>query len=206
MKRVFIAVLLMSILLVTGCTSKQEIVKEEENTKIVYCNDCGESSKEVTNFCSQCGIEAKWVAEKPEIKKVEDNTNEEDKDTKQVVDNKKEEDKNIKNETEKEDVYVPRCEVCNSKKVVYDDAATLCQSCLDSANNNEFSCEDGLSKFCYGCKICKGYDTYKPSDYDIYHPQGGLECMYTCVDCGRTSNLSMGTIGICEKCIDENFK
>ncbi|MDU2686412.1 MAG: lysozyme inhibitor LprI family protein [Paeniclostridium sordellii] len=68
MKKVIISIGLIMALILTGC-AKDEKKENEKVTTVVYCNNCGKESKEVTKFCSNCGKEAKWLAEKPKISK-----------------------------------------------------------------------------------------------------------------------------------------
>lgn len=152
MKKVFISMVLMVILMITGCTSSKETQEKQDETTIVYCSDCGKKSKEVAKFCSGCGVEAKWIAEKPEEEKEMD---------------KKE---SNKNKTAKEDVdssdgdwVAPsNCLRCNDPNVAYDDPGIYCQKCLDIWKSGEnITCENGFEEECYGCEICS------PEDYDI---------------------------------------
>lgn len=64
MKKVIISIGLIMALVLTGC-AKDEKKENEKVATVVYCNNCGKESKEVTKFCSNCGKEAKWLAEKP---------------------------------------------------------------------------------------------------------------------------------------------
>lgn len=66
MKKIFIVMVITLLITVTGCTASKEDTSENESIKVVYCDKCGEESKEVTKFCSNCGKEAKWLAEQPE--------------------------------------------------------------------------------------------------------------------------------------------
>ncbi|CEP79999.1 lysozyme inhibitor LprI family protein [Paraclostridium sordellii] len=68
MKKVIISIGLIMALVLTGC-AKDEKKENKKVATVVYCNNCGKESKEVTKFCSNCGKEAKWLAEKPEISK-----------------------------------------------------------------------------------------------------------------------------------------
>lgn len=79
MKKLFISMILMTGLILTGCSSNKEAVQEQEETTVVYCSDCGEESNEVTKYCSECGVEAKWVSEKEETEEEdEESVNEEE--------------------------------------------------------------------------------------------------------------------------------
>lgn len=151
MKKVFISMVLMVILIVTGCTSSKETQEKQEETTIVYCSDCGKKSKEVAKFCSGCGVEAKWIAEKPEEEKEMD---------------KKE---SNKNKTAKEDVdssdgdwVAPsNCLRCNDPNVAYDDPGIYCQKCLDIWRSGEnITCENGFEEECYGCSRCSDLDDF----------------------------------------------
>lgn len=83
MKKILILLFTVAIIMV-GCSNSQqesnnETVSKEESTKVVYCDSCGEESKEVSKYCPSCGEEAKWVSEKP---KVEDKSTKEDSENK----------------------------------------------------------------------------------------------------------------------------
>ena len=71
--KISIVLLLISSLLIsllfTGCVAnfKKDNTKESKNetSQIVYCDNCGEPSNEITKYCSKCGKEAKWLSDKP---------------------------------------------------------------------------------------------------------------------------------------------
>ncbi|WP_373598689.1 lysozyme inhibitor LprI family protein [Paraclostridium bifermentans] len=91
MKKILILTTVLFMLIMTGCNNNEkDDTKSVESAQTVYCDKCGEESKEVTKFCSNCGEEAKWLAEKPDISKVK---KEEAKDESKEVDNNKEESK-----------------------------------------------------------------------------------------------------------------
>ena len=88
MRKVIVLIGLVTSLIITGCTKSEEL-KKEVATTMVYCDSCGEESKEVTQFCSNCGEEAKWLAEKPTIEEEKENKEEIDKDE-EVIESAKE--------------------------------------------------------------------------------------------------------------------
>lgn len=194
MKKVIILMVLVMSLMIAGCTQTEKIEKEEV-VKSVYCDSCSEESKEVTKFCSNCGVEAKWVSEKPEIAEVTNYNDEENKignsKEKESVD-KKDEVKVEKGQCGNCGAYFPK----NQLNKFYE--GLLCTTCYNLPKN----CENGFVGLCEGCSECEPTSQYNPSDYDLYYPEGDLDSMYTCTNCGRTSNMYMGTIGMCEKCLE----
>lgn len=144
MKKIFILMVLMGVLMVTGCTSNQETTEKQEDTKIVYCNDCGEESKEVTKFCSECGVEAKWISEKPKIVEEDNEDNkEENKDNEEIK------------KTEKVKIEKDQCHNCgkyfakNELNKFYE--GLLCTTCY----NLPKTCENGFYGVCEGCDECE---------------------------------------------------
>lgn len=104
MKKYIILTILLLAIVMVGCTNnKQTNSKDLENSKTVYCNNCGSESKEVTKFCSNCGVEAKWVSEKPKVSKDKEKneiSNKESKETKPEVKKDKVEETKKNNEEE----------------------------------------------------------------------------------------------------------
>lgn len=148
MKKVIVLIGLVTSLMITGCTKSEE-PKKEVATTIVYCNDCGEESKEVTKFCSECGVAAKWISEKPEI--VGEDNREGDKDNEEIK------------KTEKVKIEKDQCHNCgkyfakNELNKFYE--GLLCTTCY----NLPKTCENGFYGVCEGCDECEpeNYFTYE---------------------------------------------
>ena len=96
--KISIVLLLISSLLIsllfTGCVAnfKKDNTKESKNetSQIVYCDNCGEPSNEITKYCSKCGKEAKWLSDKPstdETSKKKEQNKEKNKNKEQVKNN-----------------------------------------------------------------------------------------------------------------------
>lgn len=143
MKKVFISMVLIIVLMATGCTKGKETQQEQVESKVVYCSDCGNESKEVTKFCPQCGVEAKWVAQKEESK--------EDKSEKTTAK------KDTKGQCYFCQRYVPKdtlakikglaiCDECNSidEKTCYNGFEDICEGCIDCQRIN-FTVEQAIS-------------------------------------------------------------
>lgn len=155
MKKIFIAIVLTIILMVTGCTSNKDITEKQKATKVVYCNDCGKESNEVTKFCSECGVEAKWVAEKPKkIEKIEKEINNAELLT---CLNCKKEISNLEKENLKG--YCQDCVTCDNCGFIPDK--------IDSIDDYEFDFETQL---CNQCALESFEDTKVYSDDDEYNP------------------------------------
>ncbi|MDB3376225.1 hypothetical protein [Clostridioides difficile] len=143
MKKIFMSIVLIGVLMVTGCTQSKEIKEEQEETTVVYCSDCGDESNKVTKFCSGCGIEAKWISEKPEIEEANKNNEETEK-----ID---EETKN----TEEVKIEKDQCHNCgkyfakNELNKFYE--GVLCNTCY----NLPKTCENGFVGLCEGCDDCE---------------------------------------------------
>lgn len=170
--QIILVIILVSLSLF-GCKSKGNKVS-------MFCSECLNEST-VSRYCPECGVEAKWLIEKPSESKNEEEAR--------------------KQEIEKQEL----CMGCGDYKVISDfiklEYATLCSDCYDSYSKDP-TCKNGWYSICVGCEECEIKSTYQPNDYDMYYPEGSLEEMYTCATCGKTSNLSMGTIGICNVCLD----
>ena len=204
MKKLLLAISILLTLLFTGCASSndlQDTSNLSENQKIVvYCNDCGEECDNLSKFCSNCGVEAKWVTEKPDIVVTEEEaTNEEESN------NEKE---NVKEESIKKEEVKDQCGNCGKyfavNKLHKFHAGLLCETCY----NYPKTCEYGFYGICEGCEECTetnemgsgSVESYQPNNYDLYDPEFSLEGMYTCTGCGRTTNVPIGTIGLCQEC------
>lgn len=139
MKKVILLLALMISLIVTGCSSNEK-TETEDVVKNVYCDSCGDESKEVTKFCSNCGEEAKWLAEKPNTEEVENDN-----------------DENNKTEDVKEEVIKVEKDQCGNcgkyfskteLKKFYE--GLLCNKCYNLPKN----CENGFQGLCEGCIEC----------------------------------------------------
>ena len=55
-KKIFVSIVLIGVLMVTGCTSSKETKEKQEEIIFVYCSDCGDESSDVTKFCPGYGV------------------------------------------------------------------------------------------------------------------------------------------------------
>ena len=181
MKKVILLLWLVISLIITGCSSNEKL-ETEEVVKIVYCDSCGDESKEVTKFCSSCGEEAKWLAEKPKTEEV-DNDNDNDESNKT---------EDIKEEYVKEEVIKEEKDQCgncgkyfskNELKKFYE--GLLCNKCYNLPKN----CKNGFQGLCEGCIECE------PVDDDIYY----------CPVCTQEIDYYIGPADACFDC-QEKFE
>lgn len=154
MKKLIVLIGLVTSLMIIGCTKNEE-TKNEAVTTIVYCDSCGEESKEVTKFCSSCGEEAKWLAEKPDIVKDKEEVKEDNND--EEFNKKGEVNKDTKGQCYFCQNYVSKeslvelkglllCTECNSvdEKTCFNGFEDLCEGCID-CERNEFTVEQAIS-------------------------------------------------------------
>ncbi|WP_373598690.1 hypothetical protein [Paraclostridium bifermentans] len=179
MKKLIGLIMLVFMISVTGCTNTEKTSnKEVQTSKIVYCDNCGSESKEVTKFCSNCGVEAKWVSEKPEVKEniKQESNKKEEKETKKETTNKvskgtKQKVKESENNNEED---YRECWVCGEKDKIsnlehlhgigyyvhvkcYENSPS-CETCGNKLLGIDGD-EDNICDFCedHVCSVCGKY-------------------------------------------------